>query len=653
MTKTNTVTSVADPTFEARHLRRVLDGHPGCLLRVAASNEILAANDSALELLGVIGRGQALGRALTKWIPDHLDAWREFVDRVVTGARSSIEVCILSEGLHRNVLVHGVPLTDHPDGIASVLLSAHDISERVLLEATIEQLREARKPKSGPSPEELKAKDEQLKQARAEQAATQARLDEALAAQRSIETRFDALTTKYELAQQTAATAIEDQQRAAEASSDREAQFGVMEAELADARKQLAGALVARRQTEERIEALIQEFAAQPKTAALPEGWNDRLEQAETQCAELTRALAAAQAIAAEQREIVATASEETGRVQQALEAVTTQHEQAAAAAAQADAERQRLQALLVEREAELMQMSAARAVTLAQVDDSTTERRRVMTQLAEAEARQEALGAEVAAMQAEYAVRAEELQRALEAAQAAGETSARAAREFEAEHGRLQEAFDRLAAEHQAAMSREAEDRQRLQVLLDLAGEQHQNLQARLQDAEQQCHERQQQLERANDSQLTLHNELQALETAQQEAVARYAADRARLEQLVADAQVARDAQAETLANRDVVLAAMAEHTRRQTPLASIGSVAREIAPQLREVVERVDSLAAKVLEGCRLDHPSRKEAEQLRAEAVRAGALAVELLRNGTEPDAAPRVIVERRRDKKEERA
>ena len=53
--------SVEDKAVEARHLRRLLDTQPSCLMRVASTGEILAANDAAVELLGAGERKLTLG----------------------------------------------------------------------------------------------------------------------------------------------------------------------------------------------------------------------------------------------------------------------------------------------------------------------------------------------------------------------------------------------------------------------------------------------------------------------------------------------------------------------------------------------------------------------------------------------------------------
>jgi hypothetical protein len=145
----------------------------------------------------------------------------------------------------------------------------------------------------------------------------------------------------------------------------------------------------------------------------------------------------------------------------------------------------------------------------------------------------------------------------------------------------------------------------------------------------------------------------LQTLESVQQAAAAGHAAERDRLEQLVAASEAARDRHAEAVVNREVVLGALAEHSRRLTPLVTTGRVARELAPQLKELVERVDGLAGQVLGDCHLDQPGRADLELLRAEVVRAGALTSELLRAGAEVEPTARVSADRRGGRAEDRA
>ena len=153
--------SLQQQAAEARHLRRLLDTQPGCLMRIASTGEILAANDAAVELLGAEKRKFALGVSLTKWIvPDQIGAWKDFVARVISGGRTSLETYLIAGELRRKALLHGTPLTDHPDGVSSLLVAVHDISERMVLETAIEQLRQSGEiPRIEPSSDDLEGDD--------------------------------------------------------------------------------------------------------------------------------------------------------------------------------------------------------------------------------------------------------------------------------------------------------------------------------------------------------------------------------------------------------------------------------------------------------------------------------------------------------------
>jgi len=289
--------------------------------------------------------------------------------------------------------------------------------------------------------------------------------------------------------------------------------------------------------------------------------------------------------------------------------------------------EKRLLHNALEETQVQLTLISNERAAAQARVDGLVAEQRRLEGQVSDADARREQLVAE------------------LKDAQLTAESGLRMAAEFEAERTTLEQSLELIAGQHQAELAREAADQQRLHVLLELAGQQQQELRARLQDTEQQCREYQAQVDQTVGAQRSMHLRLQALESSQQETLASQAAERARLEQLAAAAETARDKHAEALLNREVMLNALAEHSRRLTPLVTTGRVARELAPQLRELVDRVDGLAGQVLAACHLDRPGRADLELLRAEAVRAGALASELVTAGAEPDVSTRVTTERR--------
>jgi PAS domain S-box-containing protein len=126
---------------EARHLRRLLEKQPACLLRVGLDGLLLAANDAALSLLGAEALPQVLGRHLTDWIsePDHTP-WDAFAARIREGASSSLECDVTDPaGGSRTLLFQGVPLLDHADGLPSMILSARDTSSARRLETAVRE----------------------------------------------------------------------------------------------------------------------------------------------------------------------------------------------------------------------------------------------------------------------------------------------------------------------------------------------------------------------------------------------------------------------------------------------------------------------------------------------------------------------------------
>jgi PAS domain S-box-containing protein len=132
----------SEPAPSVEHLRRLIEKLPCCVVRVSIEGVLLAANDAALGLLGAGDACQVLGRGLTGWIaPEHHPLWSAFAGDVASGASRSLE-CDLTDlsGARRTVLLHGVPLLDHPDGTLSMMLGARDISTLRQLEGSQEQL---------------------------------------------------------------------------------------------------------------------------------------------------------------------------------------------------------------------------------------------------------------------------------------------------------------------------------------------------------------------------------------------------------------------------------------------------------------------------------------------------------------------------------
>ena len=126
---------------ETLHLRRFIEKQPACILRVGLDSTLMAVNEAALALVGAEQLAQVLGTRLTRFItPRQQDEWEEFASRVKDGAAASIE-CDLTDmgGTRRTILLQGVPLLDHPDGVTSMILSARDISAPRRLEMALRE----------------------------------------------------------------------------------------------------------------------------------------------------------------------------------------------------------------------------------------------------------------------------------------------------------------------------------------------------------------------------------------------------------------------------------------------------------------------------------------------------------------------------------
>ena len=137
----NMTTQPSKTTAEAVHLRRLIERQPSCLMRVGIDGLLLAVNEVAVRLLGSEELSQVLGRMLTERIvPDHHERWREFAARVGKGASGTIECDLVDlSGIHRTVVLQGIPLLDHPDGIPSMILAARDTSAPRRLEAALQE----------------------------------------------------------------------------------------------------------------------------------------------------------------------------------------------------------------------------------------------------------------------------------------------------------------------------------------------------------------------------------------------------------------------------------------------------------------------------------------------------------------------------------
>jgi len=84
---------------------------------------LLACNQAALALLGTEGRAVLNSSLADRLLPPGNTQWQEFVARCsAEGAASFNGHLVIGDQNARPVIVQGVPLTDHPDGVESLLL---------------------------------------------------------------------------------------------------------------------------------------------------------------------------------------------------------------------------------------------------------------------------------------------------------------------------------------------------------------------------------------------------------------------------------------------------------------------------------------------------------------------------------------------------
>jgi chromosome segregation ATPase len=296
-------------------------------MRMGADGTVLAANDAALALLGVTSGAQALGRDFAVWVPpDQRDRWRAFAIGVAQGYPASIECDITApSGDPHPTLFHGVPLSEHPDGVASIAVAARAVSAQRQLEAAIVEL------------------EEQLRERDAERLTARARLAEAEACRRQqVET----------------VAALEARLEEREAGSDEEGRLGQLSADLGARDEALAAADAARRTAEASCARAL----------------------ADVQQLEM-----ALEGFAARQQRMAAEVAAERQRVLQMSESVAASHEQALIAASNVP-EWDRLTTRLEESEAAVRALEAAMAAVQAELEEAQGGRLRIEAALQEAQ---------------------------------------------------------------------------------------------------------------------------------------------------------------------------------------------------------------------------------------------------------------------------
>ena len=132
--------STPSPSADAAYLRRLLERQPACLIRVRLDGVLLACSDAALSLFGVSSLGAILNTNLTdRLIAPERSKWQEFSARVWANGAASLACHLVAPNDDaRPVLLQGIALNDHPDGIDSLLLNLRDQSHTHRLEHSIQ-----------------------------------------------------------------------------------------------------------------------------------------------------------------------------------------------------------------------------------------------------------------------------------------------------------------------------------------------------------------------------------------------------------------------------------------------------------------------------------------------------------------------------------
>jgi PAS domain-containing protein len=141
-----------DPTkaelqAELERLHKLLDRLKSCLMRVGADGKLLAVNDAAVDLLGGGELSHVLGTNFVAYVRDDGGTlWSDFVRHVSESGAGSLE-CEIDDlgGTRRTLMLLGVAVSDHPDGIASMLVTVRDITTARRLEASLQEYEGARK----------------------------------------------------------------------------------------------------------------------------------------------------------------------------------------------------------------------------------------------------------------------------------------------------------------------------------------------------------------------------------------------------------------------------------------------------------------------------------------------------------------------------
>lgn len=575
--------SVAAPSVDAEHLRRIVEKQPACLMRVGIDGLILAANDAALGLFGAQQPADVLGGLLMKWIvPAHQGGWKEFLRTVSAGISQSVE-CDLTDvsGTQRSVVFHGVPLVDHADGIPSVILGARDASALRRLEIALQESEAIRQKLAAvPTPLAIENVSVELKD-------LQAKLDEAEADRDRLERALSRLPQLEQLLKQ-GKTHLQDlRTRLDEATNER---------------NRLAAQLNEREASNEQLwseQAELQQALAEKQQREL-----DDL-HARLQDANATRDAAAAR-----------------------LHARETEHEQLAAEHQELRTKYDELRIEHAQAQQSIETRQQELGVLRGRLDEAVSEKDQLVTQLADRIGEHErALTAHERALTEQddrHRREMDEHRLALDTLRAEMEQATVERDRLRGQLSDLEGTHERYVREHSELNQLLSDHRRQLGDLrsqFEETAADRDRFAEQLRDAETYC----QQLSNDHNTERARHDEERARHEADR---ARHDEERTRLEDAVAAAIAQQKASEKTLADHRIELQSMDLAARRTEPLAAAGRLALDIARELVTAVADIDARAACLVAECPVDSSSREEVEQLRADAVRAASLARQIL-------------------------
>jgi len=133
---TATAPMAPPPAEDATRLRRIIDGAPVSLARVAADGSTLALNEAAVALVGIDRASEALAQPFARFVArQDQQEWTAFLARVCAGEAGTVELAgRAASGAERLLELSGAPLAVDDHGRPSALLVLRDVGARRALE---------------------------------------------------------------------------------------------------------------------------------------------------------------------------------------------------------------------------------------------------------------------------------------------------------------------------------------------------------------------------------------------------------------------------------------------------------------------------------------------------------------------------------------